>query len=317
MPPLRLCVPTSNLKETFEAIVMGKTPAMTEATMMTPTAQDGFVCDQMEIYRTPRDRAPFYRDFIRPRGLAYQASAYLDGTGREVVNLMVFRGPRTSGFEPADLRAFSTVLPYVRAAAMASRARLALHADRRAAAFRERGDPVVSIASDGTVRDGAQASLEALAPVVGLNGRRLKVSTSGDQKRLDRALTFALSERKPGLVTIVTEEAHSLRLLVLPIVGQALELFHATAALVVALDITRPPRVDERSLDLLVSATGLTRRETEITRLIAGGCTPRKAAVLLGISYETVRLHLKGACSKLGVHSQAELTSLVNRVSVY
>ncbi len=101
----------------------------------------------------------------------------------------------------------------------------------------------------------------------------------------------------------------------LPVLGQALDVFRSTAALVVALDITRPPKVDERSLDLLVSASGLTRRETEVTRLVASGCTPRKSADLLGISYETVRLHLKNACAKLGVHGQAELTALVNRLS--
>ena len=39
--------------------------------------------------------------------------------------------------------------------------------------------------------------------------------------------------------------------------------------------------------------------------------------MLLGISYETVRLHLKSAYAKLGVQSQAELTALVNRVSAH
>ena len=35
--------------------------------------------------------------------------------------------------------------------------------------------------------------------------------------------------------------------------GQALDLFRSTAALIVVLDISRPPYVDDRSLDLLVS----------------------------------------------------------------
>lgn len=315
MPPCRFGVPTHSVTTIFEDIAAGRTPTMTEATRMTPAARDGFVCDQMEVYRKPRDKAPFYVGFARPRGLAYQASAYLDGTGREVVNLMVFRGSGTGGFDADELRSFSPLLPYVRAAAMASRARLQLEADRRAAPFTGRGDPVLYLAADGTVRSFTPSSLEALAPAVMLKGRRLAVSAASDQRRLDRALATAISARKPGLVTLVTQGAHSLRLLVLPVLGQALDLFHATAALVVVLDISRPPEVDESSLDLLVSATGLTRRETEVARLIAGGCTPKKSATILGISYETTRLHLKNACAKLGVHSQTELAMLINRVS--
>ena len=150
---------------------------------------------------------------------------------------------------------------------MASRARLQLEADRCAAPFVGRGDPVLYVAFDGTVRDCSDGSVETLAPDVTLKNKRLTVSAPGYQRTVDRTLTSALTERKPGLVTIVTDESHSLRLLVLPVLGQALDLFRSTAALIVVLDISRPPYVDDRSLDLLVSATGLTRRETEVARL--------------------------------------------------
>ena len=315
MPPRRFGEPTSSVTEIFADIAAGRTPPLTASTRMTPSPRDGFVCDQMEVYRGPREKAPFYLGFARPRGLAYQASAYLDGTDHEVINLMVFRGPSTGGFDPNDLRSFWAVLPYLRAAAMTSRARLQFEADRCAAPFVARGDPVLHVAVDGTVHDCSNAFVETLAPDVTLKGKRLTVSAPGSQWKVDRALASALAERKPGLVTIVTDKSHSLRLLVLPVLGQALDVFRSTAALVVGLDIARPPQVDERSLDLLVSATGLTRRETEVTRLVASGCTTRKSADLLAISYETARLHLKNACAKLGIHGQAELTALVNRLS--
>jgi DNA-binding CsgD family transcriptional regulator len=315
MPPRLFGVPSSDMTETFEAIAAGRTPPLTEATRMIPAPQDGFLCDQMDLYSSRRERDAFYMDFIRPRGLAYQASAYLDGTGSDTVNLMVFRPPGSGGFDPADLHAFKVFLPYIRAAAMASRANLRLEADRRAAPFLSRGDPVLYVAYDGTVRHRSQGAIEILAPDVTLRDGRLAVSAPGFQKKLDGALTTALLERRPSLVTIVTDDARSLRLLVLPVVGQALDVFRATSVLIVVLDITRPMQLDEGSIDLLVAATGLTRRETEIARLVASGHTPRIISQSLSISYETVRLHLKGAFGKLGIHSQAELIALVSRLS--
>ena len=122
-------------------------------------------------------------------------------------------------------------------------------------------------------------------------------------------------ERKPGRVTIERDGSRSLRLLVLPVLGRARDVFRSTAALAVALDITRPSQVDERSLDLLVFATGLTRRETEVTRLVASGCTPRQSADLLAIRYETRRLYLTTAAAS-SCPCQAELTALVDCLSL-
>jgi DNA-binding CsgD family transcriptional regulator len=315
MPPRLFGVPTSDLIETFEAIASGRTPPLTEATRMIPAPRDGFVCDQMDVFRRPREHDAFYMDFIRPRGLAYQASAYLDGAGGDIVNLMLFRGPGSGGFEPNHLRSFKAFLPYARAAAMASRARLRLEADRRAAPFLSRGETVLYIAHDGTIHHHSIDAVAHLAPLVAVRGRRLVVSAPDCQRRVDEALTAALDQGKPSLVTIA-DAVRSLRLLTVPVLGQALDVFRATAALVVVLDFTRPAQVDESSIDILVAATGLTRRETEVVRLVAAGHTPRTISELLNISYETTRLHLKLAFRKLGVHSQSEMIALVNRLFI-
>ena len=315
MPPRLFGVPSSDLTETFEAIAAGRTPPLTEATRMIPAPLDGFLCDQMDLYRQPRERDAFYMDFIRPRGMAYQASAHLDGTGSDTVNLMVFRSPASGGFDPGDLHAFRVFLPYIRAAAMASRARLQLEADRRAAPFLSRGDPVLYVAYDGTVRHHSEDAIAVLAPDVTMRDKRLTVSTPGCQKKVDGALTTALVERRPSLVTIITDDARSLRLLMLPVLGQALDVFRATSVLIVVLDIARPIQVDEGSMDHLVAAAGLTRRETEVARLIASGHTPKKSSEILEISYETARVHLKGVFGKIGIHSQSELAALIARLS--
>jgi len=50
----------------------------------------------------------------------------------------------------------------------------------------------------------------------------------------------------------------------------------------------------------------LTARETEVLRLMAEGISSRTIADRLGISYATVRTHIRSLGSKLGVHSKIE-----------
>jgi DNA-binding CsgD family transcriptional regulator len=50
----------------------------------------------------------------------------------------------------------------------------------------------------------------------------------------------------------------------------------------------------------------LTGREIEVLRLMAEGATSRQIASRLGISYATVRSHIRSLGGKLGVHSKGE-----------
>ncbi len=50
----------------------------------------------------------------------------------------------------------------------------------------------------------------------------------------------------------------------------------------------------------------LTVREKEVLRLMAEGLSSRSVAAKLGISYTTVRTHIRSLDSKLGVHSKLE-----------
>src|SRR6266487_1699681 len=52
--------------------------------------------------------------------------------------------------------------------------------------------------------------------------------------------------------------------------------------------------------------TRLTAREKEVLRLMAEGISSRNIASMLGISYTTVRTHIRSLGSKLGVHSKLE-----------
>jgi DNA-binding NarL/FixJ family response regulator len=59
-----------------------------------------------------------------------------------------------------------------------------------------------------------------------------------------------------------------------------------------------------RSIDAQLDS--LTTREKEVLRLMAEGLSSRSVAAKLGISYTTVRTHIRSLGSKLGVHSKLE-----------
>lgn len=59
-----------------------------------------------------------------------------------------------------------------------------------------------------------------------------------------------------------------------------------------------------RSMDMHVES--LTPREKEVLRLMAEGTPSREIAGRLGISYATVRTHIRSLGAKLGVHSKLE-----------
>jgi len=58
--------------------------------------------------------------------------------------------------------------------------------------------------------------------------------------------------------------------------------------------------------DIEAQLQRLTPREKEVLSAMAGGLSSRAVAAKLGISYTTVRTHIRSLGSKLGVHSKLE-----------
>jgi DNA-binding CsgD family transcriptional regulator len=60
----------------------------------------------------------------------------------------------------------------------------------------------------------------------------------------------------------------------------------------------------------------LTSRETDVLRLMAEGASSREIAARLGISYATVRSHIRSMGGKLGVHSKGEAVVKARRLAL-
>ena len=323
VPPDMFSLPTSGVvAEVVRAVESGKAPPITKRTQISPGPSDGFVCDQMKVYHSARLRDPFYQEFLMPCGLAYQTSAFLDWTDAGAVNLITFKPPGSGGFDTDQLANFTVVLPYMRAAAMASRGSLRAEARRCALSSERSGDPVIHLAHDGSVLEASPGAEGLLAPMMWIAASpmratlHLRAASSLDQRRLDDLLKGALQARKPGLASFTRDRA-SFRLLVVPVLGQAQDVFQATAAVVSVLDANRSTRLDDGTAELLARSGDLTRREIEVARIVAEGDSPREVAERIGISIETARLHLKAAFRKLGVHSQTELALLAQRLTLH
>ena len=60
----------------------------------------------------------------------------------------------------------------------------------------------------------------------------------------------------------------------------------------------------------------LTARETEVLSLMAEGTSSRKIAMRLGISYATVRSHIRSLAGKLGAHSKDEAVAKARKLTL-
>jgi predicted ATPase/DNA-binding CsgD family transcriptional regulator len=68
---------------------------------------------------------------------------------------------------------------------------------------------------------------------------------------------------------------------------------------------TPPPEVADSPPDPALHSAGLTPREVEVLRLVAGGLTNRQAADRLSVTSRTINAHLTSIYSKIGVTSRA------------
>lgn len=315
-PPDMFAIPTSGVRQQFADFKAGRCPPLTDGSHISCRSSRGFVSDEMAFDEEHRRRDIFYQEFLLPRRCAHQASAFLDATPAGDVNLIAFRSSAKGRFETNELASFGIVLPYLRAAAMSSRQSLSSKARCEAEAFLRRGDPVIHVAFDGSVLEVNGDAESRLAPMIRVLSHRLAAKDGSHQRRIDEALKAALNERRPSLMTLFDATgAQMVRILTTPILGDAVDLFRTTAALVTIVDSRRAPIVDRHMLRLLANDARLTSRETEVVATIASGGSQKDFAERQGVAIETARLHLKAAYRKLNVHSQTELALLVGRLS--
>jgi DNA-binding CsgD family transcriptional regulator len=84
---------------------------------------------------------------------------------------------------------------------------------------------------------------------------------------------------------------------------------------VAAICVTDPSQIEDAPEDIVARRHGLTPAEAKVAVAITSGQSARQIAEALGISYHTLRTHLKHIFAKTNTRRQGELIRLILRHS--
>src|SRR3981189_2589315 len=183
-------------------------------------------------------------------------------------------------------------------------------ADGLAALINDQKDMVV-VGQAGSVSEAVSRAAE-LSPDVVLMDFRLTDGTGADAGAGIRQI-----RPEPKLIFLTREDSDAARFAALEAGASAfLHKSRAAADVVDAIRVVAaggtlfPPRtisaLINKRREMESQLERLTSREKEVLRLMAEGMASREIASKLGISYTTVRTHIRSLGSKLGVHSKLE-----------
>ncbi|RWB14353.1 MAG: helix-turn-helix transcriptional regulator [Mesorhizobium sp.] len=285
------------------------------AARLAPMKYPGFVHDLDIFTREEIDRDPFYTELCRPKGVGWAAGTIVNVPNGD---MMVYSFDRSMDAGPYDRPAIEfldTLRPHLaRAGLMAAR----LHLERAKSAvdtLAAVGLPAAVLRSEGRAV-AANRLLEDLTPHVRICAfdRMHLVS-----KRADAMFAAGLRqiEKLPSMRPLsfasrgLDDERAVIHLL--PLRRRAHDIFNSAACIVL---ITPVAKLNPPAEALLRGLFDLTPAEAKVAHALGSGATPRAIARDLGVSYETVRNHLKTVLAKTGSHRQANLLGLLATTSL-
>jgi DNA-binding CsgD family transcriptional regulator len=298
----------------FADLNAGKTPPYS-ADVLAYSRSGTFYLDTEPGLQERLHRLPFYREYMCVTvDIPWRTSALICGPNDDTgTRLSFWRSSRQGPFSPSEIDCLQTILPSVRIAAVFSERFAEGRALGKILSYRERGDAVLRFDFAGRLVDDDTSDIDRrfFANIRG----KLVTKLHAEQAALDRAIGAAASpEACPGAVALSGANGSRAVLLLVPVCGDARDIFATTAALGVVVDRRRAARPHPELIVTLRAAFGLTPREAEVCHLTSLGMSPAGIAQATGISLGTVRTHLKNAMQKAEVHSQVELAALVFRL---
>jgi DNA-binding CsgD family transcriptional regulator len=270
--------------------------------------------------RAHLQRSDFFNDYVRPMG-GYRALIAIPYRRENFDSfLTVCRGERDPDFDGAEIATLNRIVPHIK---RALRIRLQLNAaDAKVAAALgafDQLDAGVAIVDHALRPVAINQQLEQILlrhDGLSLSGKALTASDRASAAALSDMVWRAASDdlRVASARTILLRR-HAAR----PpwsVTARRLDLQHtsADAGLVVLLveDLMRTPGQIE---PLLNAVFGLTPREASLAAALARGKELADVAETLGITLGTARVYLKGIFAKTHTRRQAELVSLILRLT--
>jgi DNA-binding CsgD family transcriptional regulator len=258
----------------------------------------------------------FYRYWLRPQNVFHHLIGTLDVQGSQVTLLSFARARDKGAFGEGDVDFLSRLLPHFRQGLRAGYVFGRIQDKERILLDTLDIMPIgiALLGSSGNVLTANRIAREIIdtdeALYSGSNGlsinlpagrfrfRDLLAGSSGDFRTDSDMETQSFSVPRHG-------ERRPITLLMMPVRDRTLRRTdHDPAAVLFIGDPERPVEVDPRNL---IKLYGLSRAEARVAVLLAKGLRLEQSAQHLGLTYETVRKHLKQIFSKTGTDRQAEL----------
>ena len=257
---------------------------------------------------------PMYQEFLIPRGAVAAAATHIVGAAGDGVILSV------EGF--SGLAAAKTHLPFLdglrphlaRAAMVAARLQLE-RARAMTTALKAIGVPAAVVTPLGTLRSTNDLFAPLIGKVVQDLQSGLRLADPAANKLLHqtlRQMQFS-ADRARSIPIPGTEEMAARVLHLLPIAGDARDLFAGPSVLIVMTASDRSGQVDPQLLETLFD---LTPAEARVAKELAMSQSAAEIAVQLNKSIGTVRVQIKSILSKTGTGSQKALISLMKNLAI-
>jgi DNA-binding CsgD family transcriptional regulator len=277
---------------------------------------DGFVTEQDVLTEADMDLDPTYAGFLRPRGLGRAAFTGIKMPTGDIIIVTVDREYVRGPVERAIVQQLDALRPHLaRSAVMAARLNL-----ERARAVTETlaliDLPALVFDQDGRVL-AANQLIEVLTGHVRWRARDRVciVDRAADRLFQDAIASVGVDTAASVRSFAVRDGAATASLVahVLPIRGEARDLFSHSAGVLILTPVTAPRAP---AVELVQSLFDLTPAEARVARSLAAGETLDEIAAVGSVSRNTVRSHVRGVLEKTGCRRQAEVVALLSGISV-
>lgn len=281
-------------------------------TRVKPALAEGFANDFRHFTRAEINRDPFYQDFLFPIGLGWHAVACL-AEGADPIVLSLKRGASRGPFERGEIETLDKVLPHLRGAAEAARQAWGMALGDQLATLSEVGHGALLLDRHGrVVKAGAGV---VLGDGLDTGEGRLQAAFPADQPMLDLVVGVAIAPDLPSALpppaAIALHRPSGKRPLVvrgMPLDGARRSLLAPAVAMLLVTDLDSRPLPATGSLRTVF---GLTPKEADLARRLAGGETVEQAAEALAISTQHARQRLKVIFDKTDTRRQSELIAVL------
>lgn len=263
-----------------------------------------------------RNKAPVLQEFLRPRGMDETIAGVISPSGGRFAMLALFRGPDRTAFDEDDFNSMHELLPHFAMALKLRRAfaRLETQAAAMAAAMDRLPAGITVLGRDAAVHvNHAAEEVARRGDGLWFDRKGTPHAANRDADHLLQSLVADARQGGPGGVVRLPRAngAPPYVLLVAPLpvrTGLGVRDGDGFPAIVLLHDPSAPSGA---SAAAIAAAFDLPVQAAELIAALLRGEEAQAYAERRGLSYETVRYHLKTAFARTGARSRARLLQLV------